>query len=38
MQIGPCDTLNRLGDVTKIDASKLPKIDLLIGGFTLSGI
>lgn len=28
----PCDTPNRLGDVTKIDASKLPKIDLLIGG------
>lgn len=28
----PCDTANRLGDVTKIDASKLPKIDLLMGG------
>ena len=33
----PCDTLNRLGDVTKIDASKLPKIDLLIGGSPCQG-
>lgn len=33
----PCDTLNRLGDVIKIDASKLPKIDLLIGGSPCQG-
>lgn len=33
----PCDILNRLGDVTKIDASKLPKIDLLIGGSPCQG-
>lgn len=33
----PCDTPNRLGDVTKIDASKLPKIDLLIGGSPCQG-
>lgn len=33
----PCDSLNRLGDVTKIDASKLPKIDLLIGGSPCQG-
>ncbi len=28
----PQDKINRLGDVTKIDGYKLPKIDLLIGG------
>lgn len=28
----PQDKINRLGDITKIDGSKLPKIDLLIGG------
>lgn len=28
----PQDTKNRLGDITKIDGTKLPKIDLLIGG------
>ena len=28
----PQDSSNRLGDVTKIDGTKLPKIDLLIGG------
>lgn len=28
----PQDVANRLGDITKIDGSKLPKIDLLIGG------
>ena len=33
----PCDTANRLGDVTKIDASKLPEIDLLIGGSPCQG-
>lgn len=33
----PCDIANRLGDVTKIDASKLPKIDLLIGGSPCQG-
>ena len=38
----PEDIENKLGDVTKIDLSKLPKIDLLIGGspcvgFSLAG-
>ena len=33
----PCDVTNRLGDVTKIDAGKLPKIDLLIGGSPCQG-
>lgn len=28
----PMDKQNRLGDITKIDGYKLPKIDLLIGG------
>lgn len=28
----PQDAENRLGDITKIDGTKLPKIDLLIGG------
>ena len=28
----------QLGDVQNIDVSKLPKIDLLIGGFSLSGV
>lgn len=28
----PQDTKNRFGDITKIDGTKLPKIDLLIGG------
>lgn len=28
----PQDTCNRLGDITKINVSTLPKIDLLIGG------
>lgn len=29
----PQDIINRLGDITKLDTSNLPKIDLLIGGF-----
>lgn len=33
----PQDTINRLGDVCNIDTSKLPKIDLLIGGSPCQG-
>ena len=33
----PCDTKNRLGDVTKINTNNLPKIDLLIGGSPCQG-
>lgn len=33
----PQDVINRLGDVTKVDSKKLPKIDLLIGGSPCQG-
>lgn len=33
----PQDEVNRLGDVTKIDGYRLPKIDLLIGGSPCQG-
>lgn len=33
----PMDQQNRLGDITKIDGYKLPKIDLLIGGSPCQG-